>query len=162
MFLSSQLLESDSEPEMNQYSSCRSAYDILVVEPDRDDAKRFRDRLESADAVSSVTVVSHGDAALDFVSRRGEYADAPVPNLVLLDLDLPDDAGYEVLSELKAAPDWQPIPIIVMSTADDTENVSRSYEHNANAHISKPSTEAECERFVQLLETFWLDMAQLP
>ena len=147
---------------MNQYSSCRSAYDILVVEPDCDGAQRFRDRLESVDAVSSVTVVSDGDAALDFVSRRGEYADAPVPNLVLLDLDLPDDAGYELLSELKAAPDWRPIPIIVMSTADDTENVTRSYEQNANAHISKPSTEAECERFVQLLGTFWLDMAQLP
>ena len=162
MFLFSQALESDSESEVNRYCSCRSRYDILVVEPDRDVAQRFRDRLEDVDGVNSVAVVPDGDAAREFVSRRGEYADAPVPNLVLLELDLPETSGYEILSELKTAPESRPIPIIVMSNADDTESVSRSYEHSANAHVSKPTSEAEFERFVRLLETFWFDMAQLP
>lgn len=147
---------------MNHYSSRRSTYDILVVEPDSDAAQRFRERLEDVDGVNSVTIVADGDAAREFVSQRGEYADAPVPNLVLLELDLPTASGYELLSELKTAPESRPIPVIVMSNADDTESVSRSYEHSANAHVSKPTSEAEFERFGRLLETFWFDMAQLP
>ncbi|WP_226480354.1 response regulator [Natrinema amylolyticum] len=147
---------------MNRDPTRRLTYTVLVVEPDPDDARRFRDRFDDIDAVRSVQVAADRDAALDCIYQRGTRADSPIPDFVLLGLDLPAERSYELVSKLKTDPDVRSIPVVAMSRADDAETVAKSYERNANAHVSKPNDTAGFDRLVRMLELFWFDTAQLP
>ncbi|EMA36324.1 response regulator receiver protein [Halobiforma nitratireducens JCM 10879] len=135
---------------------------ILLVEPNEADARLFAESFEEASITCDVRTVSDGESALDFVHGREEYADAPDPDLVLLDFHLPDVSGADVLSELKSEPKLRRIPVIVMTSSDAEEDIARSYDLHANAYVQKPVEPAEFVDLVGSFENFWLTFVRLP
>ena len=103
-----------------------------------------------------------GEAALEFLFRRGQHAGAPRPDLVLLDLNLPRRNGQEVLRAVKADDGLKTIPVIVLTTSRADEDVLSSYRDHANCFISKPLDVDEFSAVVRSIESFWLGTARLP
>ncbi len=135
---------------------------ILLVEDSPSDQELTREAFQSARILNELHIVDDGEAALDFLFRRGDYSDAPRPDIVLLDLNLPRKDGREVLAEVKECPDLRHIPIIVLTTSDDEHDVLQSYGLHANAYLTKP---VEFENFIAVLkavEQFWLVLVRLP
>ncbi|HZU98803.1 MAG TPA: response regulator [Planctomycetota bacterium] len=135
---------------------------ILLVEDNEDDVLITKRAFSKGGLANVLSVVRDGDEALDFVFRRGRFANAPRPGLILLDLNLPRVDGFTVLKALKSDPDIRSIPVIVLTTSKRDEDVLRSYSFHANSYIEKP---VEFERFVEVLRTFksyWNETATLP
>jgi CheY-like chemotaxis protein len=109
-----------------------------------------------------IHTVEDGVEALDFLHRRPPYADAPRPDLILLDLNLPRKDGREVLAEIKADPALRTIPVVVLTTSRARDDVLRSYDLHANCFISKPMDLNEFNAVVKSIEDFWLTVARLP
>jgi two-component system response regulator len=103
-----------------------------------------------------------GEEAIEFLHRRGAYVDAPRPDIVLLDLNLPRVDGNEVLAEIKSHPDLAKIPIIVLTSSSAEADIQRAYELHANCFISKPVDFTEFLAAVRSLEGFWLKIVKLP
>lgn len=137
-------------------------FDILLVEPDPDAVSPFIESFEATDATEAVHVVSDGDGALDFLDRDGEYADAPRPDLVLLDLELRGTSGERILKELNDQPELRPIPVIVFTTSEAAADIARSYELRANAYVTKPDNREDFVSLARTIEDFWLERAHLP
>lgn len=135
---------------------------ILLVEDNPGDVRLTLTALERGGIANSVHVVSDGIAALDFLYRRGEYSDAPRPDLIFLDLNLPRKDGREVLAELKSAPGLRRIPIVVLTTSDAEEDVLRSYDLHANCYITKPLAFPDFVEVVNRLEEFWFGIVRRP
>lgn len=140
----------------------RHAYDLLLIESRPDEIAPFIDSFEETDRTNAVHVVTDGDEALDFVHRRNDYSDVPRPDLILLDLHVPGRSGEAVLAELDARKELSRIPVLVFTSSEADEDVARSYELNANAYLTKPTTPAEFERLAQSIENFWLEQVQMP
>jgi len=107
-------------------------------------------------------VVNDGDEALAFLRNEGEHADAPTPDIVLLDLNLPRKNGDEVLAEVRADPDLARIPVIVLTSSEAQEDVAQSYELQANAYLTKPVDPSEFIEVVKSFKQFWLSVVRLP
>ena len=103
-----------------------------------------------------------GDEALDFLFRRGRFADAPRPGVVLLDLNLPGTDGREVLSEIKAAPQLKHIPVIVLTTSSDDRDVHACYQAGASSYIQKPVDLDGFMRAIERLNDYWFEVVILP
>ncbi len=134
---------------------------VLLVEDDPGDVLMTREAFEDHLA-HTLHVVSDGEQALAFLRQQGEYADAPRPDLVLLDLNLPRKDGREVLSEMKADPSLRLIPVVVLTTSEAEEDVLRSYQLHANAYVSKP---VDFDRFVSVvrrIDDFFRTVVRLP
>ncbi len=140
----------------------RVAAEILLVEDDEGDVLITREAFELYQIRNALHVVSDGDKALQFVRRTGDYARAPRPDLVLLDLNLPGRNGLEVLAELKADPDLRVIPVVVLTTSKADEDIVRSYSLHANAYVSKPVEAASFMNVVWQIEHFFGSTAELP
>jgi CheY-like chemotaxis protein len=109
-----------------------------------------------------LTVVSDGVAALAYLRREGGYADAVVPDLILLDLNLPRRDGREVLAEIKRDDQLCPIPVVVLTTSQADEDILRSYQLHANAYVTKP---VDFERFIAVIrqiDEFFVSVVKLP
>ena len=119
--------------------------DILLVEDDPGDVLMTREALADAKMANELYVVSNGEEALAFLNQEGEYADAPRPGLILLDLNLPRVDGREVLAQIKADDILRRIPVVVLTTSEAEEDILRSYDLHANANVTKP---VDFERFV--------------
>jgi CheY-like chemotaxis protein len=135
---------------------------ILLVEDSPEDVLLTRESLKEAKVANELHVVEDGEAALDYVNRRGQWADALRPDLIILDLNLPRKDGREVLMELKEDDDLKLIPVVVLTTSASDEDVLRSYEHHVNAYIRKP---VDLNRFVEIahsIDEFWLGVVTLP
>lgn len=137
-------------------------FDILLVEPNPDDISPVIDSFEATEVTDEVHIVSDGNQALDFIHQRGDYDDAPQPDLILLDIHLPGRSGDEILEELNKQSELQRIPVIVLTTSDSAEDVARMYELNANAYVKKPDTSSRFAKLAQAIEDFWLKTAHLP
>jgi CheY-like chemotaxis protein len=136
--------------------------DLLLVEDNPGDVRLTREALREAPVPVNLCVASDGVEALDFVYRRGKYKNAPRPDLILLDLNLPRKNGPEVLAEIKTDPDLKRIPVLIMTTSQEPRDVDTAYSLNANCYITKPITLDEFMNVVQSIETFWLKTAVLP
>jgi two-component system, chemotaxis family, response regulator Rcp1 len=136
--------------------------DILLVEDNPGDVRLLQEALAVTQIPHRLHVVSNGDEALEYVYCRGEFEDAPQPDLVLLDLNLPQTDGHEVLNEVKSDTQRSRIPIIVLSSSDEQEDIRRAYAAGANAYLTKPVDPEELVGRVELIETFWLSLAHLP
>jgi two-component system, chemotaxis family, response regulator Rcp1 len=138
------------------------AVEILLVEDSPSDVELTREALETAKVKSRLHVVEDGVAATDFLFRRGRFAAAPEPDIVLLDLNLPTKDGREVLAEVKTNPDLAKIPIVVLSASQAEEDVLRAYQLHANCYIAKPVDFNQFLKIISLIEQFWLKLVQLP
>lgn len=135
---------------------------ILLVEDNPGDVRLTIEALRGAKVANELHVVADGGEAIEFIRRRGRYVDAPRPDIVLLDLNLPRVDGGDVLSDIKADPDLATIPIIVLTSSQAEEDIIRSYKLHANCFISKPVDFTEFIAAVRSLEGFWLKIVRLP
>jgi two-component system response regulator len=110
----------------------------------------------------NLSVATDGVEAVDFLHRRGKYKNAPRPDLILLDLNLPKKNGPEVLSDIKSDPDLKRIPVLVMTTSSEPGDIQKAYSLNANCYITKPIQLDDFLNVVQSIENFWLKTARLP
>ena len=136
--------------------------DVLLVEDDPGDVLMTKEAFEHYQIRGRLHVVSDGEQALHFLRKTGEYADAPTPGLILLDLNLPRRNGLEVLAELKADSQLLSIPVVVLTTSQAQEDIARSYSLHANAYISKP---VDFDRFIGVIgqiDDFFLSLVKLP
>jgi CheY-like chemotaxis protein len=138
------------------------AIEILLVEDNPGDVRLIREALRDGKVWNNPHVVTDGEAALDFVYRRGQFSDAPRPDLVLLDLNLPKKDGREVLKEIKSDPDLRRIPVVVLTTSKEEEDVLRAYNLAANCYVSKPVEFDEFMKVIRMIEDFWLTIVALP
>jgi CheY-like chemotaxis protein len=136
--------------------------DILLVEDNPGDARLAREALRDAKVKNTIYHVEDGAAAMDFLRRRGAYANAVTPDLILLDLNLPKKDGREVLAEVKSDPDLKRIPIVVLTISKDEEDVLRSYNLHANCYITKPIDFDQFVKVVHSIEDFWMTIVRLP
>ena len=135
---------------------------ILLVEDDPGDVLITREAFADNKVRNHLSVVSDGEAAMAFLRREGEFASAPRPDLVLLDLNLPRKAGHEVLAEIKSDADLQRIPVVILTTSDAEEDILRSYDLHANAYVTKP---VDFDRFlnaVRQIDDFFVTVVKLP
>jgi CheY-like chemotaxis protein len=136
--------------------------EILLVEDNPGDVRLTMEALKEGKVRNNLNVVTDGVEALAFLRRHGKYGDAPQPDLILLDLNLPKKDGREVLGEIKLDEALKRIPVVVLTTSRAEEDILRSYNLHANCYITKP---VDLERFftvVKSIEDFWLTVVKLP
>jgi CheY-like chemotaxis protein len=137
------------------------AMHVLLVEDDPGDVLMTREAFEYHKLRNVLDVVTDGEQALQFLRRSGDYADAPRPGLILLDLNLPRVDGLEVLAEIKADPVLKVIPVVILTTSQAQQDVLRSYALHANAYVSKP---VDFERFMEAIrqiDNFFVTLVRL-
>jgi CheY-like chemotaxis protein len=136
--------------------------EILLVEDDPGDTLMITEALEHNKVRNRVHCVTDGVEALAFMRQQGKHADAPRPDLVLLDLNLPRKDGREVLAEVKDDPDLRTIPIVVLTTSKAEEDILRSYQLHANAYVTKPVDFARFIDVVRQIDEFFVAVVKLP
>ena len=137
--------------------------DVLLVEDNPADFRLTQEALKEGKMLCNLFWVKDGVEALDFLHRRGAYAGAAAPDLVLLDLNLPKVDGREVLAEIKAHPQLRRIPVVILSTSRAEEDILRSYDLHANCYVTKHPV--NFDSFIQVIrsiDTFWLAVVTLP
>lgn len=135
---------------------------ILVVEDSPSDARLIGEAFRDLDSEAQLHFVENGEEALDFILRRGKYQTARRPDLVLLDLNLPRKSGAEVLDELKNDRLLKEIPVIVLTSSNAREDVTRAYASQANGYVTKPGGLDEFNSAIRSIYSFWLNTAELP
>jgi len=136
--------------------------EILLVEDSPSDVDLTREALEDTKVHNNLSVVGDGAEALAFLRRQGQYADAPHPDLILLDLNLPKMGGREVLAEIKNDPELRRIPVVVLTTSAAEQDIVESYNLHANCYVKKP---VDLDAFIQVvrsIDNFWLAIVKLP
>ena len=145
---------------MTERGECQ-AVDVLLVEDDPGDILMTREAFEQYKIRNVLHVVTDGEQALQYLRRTGDYAGAPRPGLILLDLNLPRRSGHEVLAELKEDPGLRVIPVVILTTSQAEEDILRSYSLHANAYVSKP---VDFERFMDVIrqiDSFFVSVVKL-
>lgn len=136
--------------------------DVLLVEDDPGDELITREAFEHATVTSTLHVARDGQDGLDFLYRRGAHRDAPRPDLILLDLNLPKYDGRQLLQTLKTDSDLGHIPVVVLTTSSAEEDILRSYQLHANAYITKSVDVDQFMDTVRQIEEFFVQVARLP
>jgi len=135
---------------------------ILLVEDNEGDILLTTEALEEKKIVNKISVARDGQEALDFVLKRGDYKDAPTPDLILLDVNLPKKNGHEVLQIIKTTESTQQIPVIMLTTSSSEKDINLSYKHHANCYITKPVEVGAFLEAITSIEDFWLTIVKLP
>jgi len=139
-----------------------TAVEILLAENNPDDIALATKALEQSTLTSNLHVVTDGVETREFLTHEGEYANAPRPALILLDLEMPRKDGRAVLEELEADDDLRRIPVVVVTSSEAETDVAKSYERNANAYVIKPvDVDGFCE-IVNRVANFWFEIVTLP
>lgn len=136
--------------------------EILLVEDNPVDVMVTREAFQEARVCNNLHVTEDGEEAMDFLYKRGKYTSAPSPAIVLLDLNLPRKDGREVLTEMKKDPALRHIPVIILTTSEDCEDIWRSYELQANCFITKPVDLEQFNKALECLGEFWFTLVRLP
>lgn len=136
--------------------------DILLVEDNQGDVDLTREAMKDSKMRNTLFVVNDGVEAMDFLRRKGKYADAPHPDLVILDLNLPKKNGTEVLAEIKADDALKAIPVVVLTVSKSDEDILKSYNLHANCFITKPIDLNQFFKVVRSIEDFWFTVVKLP
>jgi CheY-like chemotaxis protein len=138
------------------------AIELLLVEDSEPDVRLTQEALREAKVKNRLWVVEDGVEALDFLKRQGRYADVPRPDLILLDLNLPRKDGRKVLEEIKADESLKRIPVVILTTSKNEEDVLKAYNLYANCYITKPVDFNRFMDVVKSIEDFWLTVVRLP
>ncbi len=136
--------------------------EVLLVEDNPGDVRLTEEALREGKVRNRLSVVADGVQALEFLRRERGYAQAPRPDLILLDLNLPKKDGREVLAEVKQDERLRKIPVVVLTTSKAEEDVLKSYRLHANCYITKPVDFGQFIRVVRSIEDFWLCIVKLP
>jgi CheY-like chemotaxis protein len=136
--------------------------DVLLVEDDPGDVLITREVLEHNTINNVVHVASDGQEGLDCLYKRGAHADAPQPDLILLDLNLPKYDGRQLLEQIKSDADLCHIPVVVLTTSSAEEDVLESYRLHANAYVTKPVDVDQFMRAVRQIDEFFIQVVRLP
>ena len=138
------------------------AVQILLIEDNPGDVRLTEEALKEGKVINRLSVVPDGVEAIEYLRKRGDYASAATPDLVLLDLNLPKKDGREVLAEVKQDPELRKIPVVVLTTSRDEQDILKSYDLHANCYITKPVDFEQFIRVVRAIEDFWLSVVKLP
>jgi chemotaxis family two-component system response regulator Rcp1 len=139
-----------------------SSVEILLVEDNPGDVRLTIEALKESKVCNNLNVVSDGVEAITYLRREGQYANAPRPDLILLDLNLPGKDGREVLSEIKGDDDLKCIPVVVLTTSAAEQDILRTYRLHANCYITKPVDLEQFIMIVQNIQDFWFSIVKLP
>ncbi len=140
----------------------RQPIHILLVEDNPGDVRLTQEAFKEGNVPNILHVAEDGVKAMDFLHRKGGYADATRPDIILLDLNLPRKDGREVLAEIKADEELKRIPVVVISTSQADNDIMKTYELHGNCYITKP---VDLDSFIDMvkdIEKFWLDIVKLP
>jgi CheY-like chemotaxis protein len=138
------------------------AIEVLLVEDNPGDVRLTREALKEGKVRNNLSVAPDGVEALAFLRREGKYADAPRPDVILLDLNLPRKDGREVLEAIKADPALRNIPVVILTTSDAERDIVRAYSLHANCYITKPVDLDQFITVVKSIEDFWFTIVKLP
>lgn len=136
--------------------------EILLVEDNPADVRLTQEALKEEKFYSNLSVVTDGVEAMAYLRREGRYAEAPRPDLILLDLNLPRKDGREVLEEVKSDPDLKVIPVVVLTMSKADEDIARSYRLHANCYVTKPVDLGQFLTVARSIQDFWLTIVKLP
>jgi CheY-like chemotaxis protein len=139
-----------------------SPVEVLLVEDDPGDVVLTKEAFDDNKVSNKLSVVSDGEEAMRFLRREADYADAPRPDLVLLDLNLPRKDGRQVLEEIKADETLRTIPVVVLTTSEAEEDILRSYRLHANAYVTKPVDFDQFIKVVRQIDDFFVSVVKLP
>lgn len=144
----------------------REVVTILMADDDEEDCELTREALQNARLANQMKFVVDGQDLLDYLRQEGPYAgrpdDAPRPGIILLDLNMPKKDGREALQELKADPELRSIPVVVLTTSSDEQDVFRTYDLGVNSFITKPVTFAGLVEAMRTLQRYWFELVELP
>ena len=146
---------------MTQFEGERQI-EVLLVEDDPGDVMMTREAFQDYKLQNQLHVVSDGAEAMEFLRQEGEYAGRPRPDLVLLDLNLPRMDGRQVLEAIKSDPELASIPVVVLTTSENEDDVLRSYSLHANAYVTKPVDFARFIEVVRQIDDFFVTVVRLP
>jgi len=138
---------------------------ILMADDDQDDCLLVKDAFKESRLVNDLRFVDDGEDLMDYLYHRGKYADmtlSPRPGLILLDLNMPRKDGREALKEIKSDSDLRSIPIVVLTTSKQEEDIIRSYDVGANSYVTKPVTFKGLVEVMRSLGRYWLEIVELP
>jgi chemotaxis family two-component system response regulator Rcp1 len=135
---------------------------IFLVEDNKADVRLIQEVMKHSSVPHQIVTVRNGMDAMAYLRREGEYADALRPDLILLDLNLPRKDGREVLAEIKSDPSLKRIPVVVLTTSKNEEDISQSYELHVNCYITKSRNLNDLFKIVKGIEEFWLETVTLP
>ncbi|MFC1976194.1 response regulator [Chloroflexota bacterium] len=144
------------------YQTYGELIEILLVEDNPGDVRLTQEAFKEGKVRNNLSVVNDGIEALVFLRQEEQYANAPRPDVILLDLNLPKKDGREVLAEIKQDPNLRRIPVVVLTTSEAEQDILKTYNLYANCYITKP---VDLERFITVvksIETFWLSVVKLP
>lgn len=142
--------------------SATQPIEILLVEDDPGDALLTTKALEDGRVQNNLHIASDGVEAMQFLNREGEYASAPRPGLILLDLNMPRMDGREFLGKIKADKRFSAIPVVVLTTSEADQDILASYELQASCYITKPVDLPQFAEVVRSIENFWFCVVKLP
>jgi CheY-like chemotaxis protein len=139
---------------------------ILLADDDEEDRELARDALQDSKLANEMRFVVDGQDLMDYLRRQGRYADpsvdAPRPGIILLDLNMPKKDGREALAEIKADESLRRIPVVVLTTSNDEQDVLRSYDLGVNSFITKPVTFAGLVEAMSAWSRYWFELVELP
>jgi len=135
---------------------------ILLVEDNPADIRLIKEVFKDTNSNNEIYVVKDGVDALNFLNKKAGFGDAPKPDIILLDLNLPRKDGREVLKEIKENDNFKYIPIVVLTTSSSKEDVIKTYGNHANCYITKPVDFDRFLKVIRSIEDFWLKMIELP
>ena len=136
--------------------------EILLVEDNPGDVHLTMEAFKEAKVRNNISVADDGMKAMAFLRHEGEYKNAPLPDLILLDLNLPRKDGREVLAEIRLDPKLTRIPVVIMTTSQAEEDIAKAYDLHVNCYISKPMDLDQFIKVTRSIEDFWLTVVKLP
>jgi len=136
--------------------------EILLIEDNPGDARLTQEALNDGKVKNNLHIVYDGVEATDFLFKRNKYKDAPRPDLIILDLNLPKKNGHEVLAEIKVDETLKSIPVVILTTSKAEEDILKSYKLHANCFLTKPIDVIEFFEMIKSIEGFWLTLVKLP
>jgi CheY-like chemotaxis protein len=136
--------------------------DILVVEDNDDDVVLIQEAFSEGKVINRLAFVRDGEEAMAYLRKQGPYAAAPMPGMVLLDINMPKKNGFEVLADIKADPRLRALPVVMLTVSDREEDIVRSFEQGACSYIRKPVTLMRFTAVVKQFELYWSVVSQVP
>jgi CheY-like chemotaxis protein len=146
----------------NKHKQEMPSITILLVDDDPDCRMLIRDAIAECKVSNSVFEVSNGKEAMEFLHRRGRYANAPRPGLIYLDIEMPETDGQEVLRQIKASPELRDIPVVMMTGVSDEQQMKLAADNGANSYTLKPANAEQFLRTVLASTSYWLTIHQYP